>query len=54
MRGTLNSWKDLESKFMIKFFPTSKYLKARNEIITFYHEPLYDSWERFHTTNLVT
>jgi len=48
--GTIQTWDELELKFMEKFFPMSKYLDKKQEIANFRQgesELLYDAWERF-------
>nr|KYP51187.1 hypothetical protein KK1_026996 [Cajanus cajan] len=47
---SLTSWSDVENKFVNRFYPSSKYIKAKLEIITFRQgmdEPFCETWERF-------
>ncbi|GKB57080.1 reverse transcriptase domain-containing protein, partial [Tanacetum coccineum] len=44
------TWDDLVSKFINKFFPTSKTKNLRNEITRFqqkFDETFYEAWDRF-------
>ncbi|GJV33763.1 reverse transcriptase domain-containing protein [Tanacetum coccineum] len=44
------TWDDLVSKFINKFFPTSKTTNLRNEIMRFqqrFDETYYEAWDRF-------
>ena len=48
--GTIQTWEELELKFLEMFFPVSKYLDKKQEIENFMQgesESLYDAWERF-------
>jgi hypothetical protein len=48
--GTIETWDELELKFLKKFFPMSKYWEKKHEITNFKQwgsETLYDAWERF-------
>jgi len=43
---SLNSWKDVEEKFLNRFFPPSRYIKAKADISTFRQgpdEPFYEA-----------
>ncbi|XP_019453179.1 PREDICTED: uncharacterized protein LOC109354835 [Lupinus angustifolius] len=47
---SLTSWSDLESKFLTRFFPPSRYVHAKFQISTFRQgadESFYEVWERF-------
>jgi len=47
---SLTSWKDVEKKFMQRFFPISCYIKAKSEIYVFRKgadESFCETWERF-------
>ncbi|XP_068465847.1 uncharacterized protein [Phaseolus vulgaris] len=47
---SLTSWKDVEEKFLQRFFPISRYIKAKSEISMFRqgaNEVFCDTWERF-------
>ncbi|XP_050909769.1 uncharacterized protein LOC127123611 [Lathyrus oleraceus] len=47
---TNQTWKELEDKFLEKFFTTTQFTDRRAEIMNFEQqevESLYDSWERF-------
>ncbi|XP_020208580.1 uncharacterized protein LOC109793528 [Cajanus cajan] len=47
---SLTSWGDVEKKFVNRFYPSSKYIKAKSEITTFRQgadEPFCEAWERF-------
>nr|KYP55784.1 hypothetical protein KK1_002009 [Cajanus cajan] len=47
---SLTSWGDVENKFVNRFYPSSKYIKAKSEITTFRQgadEPFCEAWERF-------
>nr|GEY67016.1 DNA-directed DNA polymerase [Tanacetum cinerariifolium] len=47
---SIQSWDDLVSKFINKFFPPSKTTNLRNEITRFqqrFDESFYEAWERF-------
>ncbi|XP_020224161.1 uncharacterized protein LOC109806192 [Cajanus cajan] len=49
---SLTSWSDVENKFVNRFYPSSKYIKAKLEITTFRQgadEPFYEAWERFNS-----
>jgi len=49
---SLNSWKDVEEKFLNIFFPPSRYIKAKADISTFRQgpdEPFCEAWERFNS-----
>jgi len=46
---SLNSWKGVEGKFLQRFFPISRYIKARSEISMFIQgadEVFCETWER--------
>jgi len=48
--GTIQTWEELELKFLEKYFPMSKYWDKKMEIQNFKqreNESLYDAWERF-------
>ncbi|MCH89024.1 hypothetical protein A2U01_0009917 [Trifolium medium] len=48
--NTINTWQELEVKFLARFFPIHKYLEKRQDITNFEQgnsESLYDAWERF-------
>ncbi|KAK2358323.1 hypothetical protein QL285_095517 [Trifolium repens] len=48
--GTINTWQELERKFLERYFPIHKFLERRADIINFEQgdaESLYDAWERF-------
>jgi hypothetical protein len=48
--GTKATWDDLKKAFLRRFFPTTKYLENRKEIVGFQQEDgknLYDAWERY-------
>jgi hypothetical protein len=48
--GTINTWQELERKFLERYFPIHKFLERRAEIVNFEQgdaESLYDAWERF-------
>jgi len=47
---SLKSWNDVENKFLHKFFPISRYIKANFDISTFKRgsdEAFCDAWEHF-------
>nr|GFC49937.1 reverse transcriptase domain-containing protein [Tanacetum cinerariifolium] len=47
---SIQTWDDLVSKFINKFFPPSKTTNLRNEITRFqqrFDESFYEAWERF-------
>ncbi|XP_068475201.1 uncharacterized protein [Phaseolus vulgaris] len=47
---SLSSWNDVEEKFLHRFFPLSRYIKAKSDISTFGQgpdEPFCEAWERF-------
>ena len=47
---SLSSWNDVEEKFLHRFFPLSRYIKAKSDISTFRQgpeEPFCEAWERF-------
>ncbi|KAG2409367.1 uncharacterized protein HKW66_Vig0000320 [Vigna angularis] len=49
---SLNKWSDVEDKFLNRFFPPSRYIKAKAEISTFRQgqdEPFCEAWERFNS-----
>jgi len=49
---SLNSWKDVQEKFLNIFFPPSRYIKAKADISTFRQgpdEPFCEAWERFNS-----
>ena len=46
----LSSWNDVEEKFLHRFFPLSRYIKAKSDISTFRQgpdEPFCEAWEHF-------
>jgi hypothetical protein len=46
--GTVQTWEELELKFLEKYFPMSKYWEKKMEISNFKqgeNESLYDAWE---------
>jgi len=46
----LTSWKDVETKFLARFFPPFKNTASKATITTFVQgidEPLCEAWERF-------
>jgi len=48
--GTIQTWDELELKFLKKYFPMSKYWDKKMQIQNFKQrgsESLYDAWERF-------
>lgn len=48
--GTIQTWKELDNKFLERFFTTIQFTKRRIEFVNFEQqdtESLYDSWERF-------
>jgi hypothetical protein len=48
--NTINTWQELEVKFLERYFPIHKYLERRQDITSFEQgdsETLYDAWERF-------
>ncbi|PNX91304.1 hypothetical protein L195_g047434, partial [Trifolium pratense] len=48
--GTIQNWRQLERKFMDRYFPIHKFVERRAEISNFEqsdNETLYDAWERF-------
>ncbi|XP_045831666.1 uncharacterized protein LOC123923068 [Trifolium pratense] len=48
--GTIATWRQLERKFLDRYFPIHKFLERRAEISNFEqgdNEMLYDAWERF-------
>ena len=50
LSGTIQTWKELEVKFLDRFFPMSKYWEKKAEITSFKQgetKSLYDPWERF-------
>ncbi|KAH9697932.1 hypothetical protein KPL71_023814 [Citrus sinensis] len=47
---SITTWNELADKFLMKYFPSTKNAKLRNEITSFYQledESLYEAWERF-------
>ncbi|XP_052728439.1 uncharacterized protein LOC128195242 [Vigna angularis] len=49
-QGSISTWEDMATKFVIKYFPPSKSAKMRNEITSFVqqdNESLYEAWERY-------
>ncbi|GJR92789.1 reverse transcriptase domain-containing protein [Tanacetum coccineum] len=47
---SIETWDDLVSKFINKFFPPSKITNLRNEISNFqqrFDEPFHETWDRF-------
>ncbi|PNX56414.1 hypothetical protein L195_g049868, partial [Trifolium pratense] len=50
LAGTIATWRQLERKFLDRYFPIHKFLERRAEISNFEqgdNETLYDAWERF-------
>ncbi|KAK2354220.1 hypothetical protein QL285_091766 [Trifolium repens] len=48
--GAINTWQELERKFLERYFPIHKFLEKRADIVNFEQgdaESLYDAWERF-------
>ncbi|KAK2359227.1 hypothetical protein QL285_084620 [Trifolium repens] len=48
--NTIHTWRELQKKFLDRFFPIHKFLEKRSEICNFTQgetESLYDAWERF-------
>jgi len=48
--GCITTWDDLTRAFLAKFFPPSKTVRLRNQIINFTqrdNETLYEAWEQF-------
>ncbi|XP_073148093.1 uncharacterized protein [Henckelia pumila] len=48
--GSITTWEEMGQAFLSKYFPPSKTVKMRNDIINFGqldHEMLYEAWERF-------
>ncbi|XP_024993124.1 uncharacterized protein LOC112526915 [Cynara cardunculus var. scolymus] len=48
--NSILTWNDLVKKFLKKYFPPTRNVKIRNEIMTFRqeeHEAVSDAWERF-------
>jgi len=48
--GTIQTWDELELKFLKRVFPMSKYWEKKHEITNYKQgesETLYDAWERF-------
>ncbi|XP_047166272.1 uncharacterized protein LOC124835393 [Vigna umbellata] len=49
---SLNKWSNVEDKFLNRFFPPSRYIKAKAKISTFRQgqdEPFCEAWERFNS-----
>ena len=49
---SLTRWADVEEKFLSRFFPMTRFIKAKSEISTFSQgpdEPFCEAWERFKT-----
>jgi len=47
---SLTSWNDVKEKFLHRFFPLSRFIKAKSNIFTFRQgsdEAFCDAWERF-------
>jgi len=47
---SLNTWEEVEAKFIARFFPPSRFICAKSAIATFSqgsNEPLCETWERF-------
>ena len=47
---SLNTWEEVEEKFIVRFFPPSKFINAKSTITTFSQgssKPLCETWERF-------
>ena len=48
--GSITTWVELTEAFLDRFFPPSRMLQLRDEIINFRQlngEPLHESWQRF-------
>ncbi|KAG9450614.1 hypothetical protein H6P81_010579 [Aristolochia fimbriata] len=48
--GSIQSWEEMQKKFLGKYFPPAKMAKMRNKISSFMQgdtETLYEAWERF-------
>ncbi|MCI07973.1 hypothetical protein A2U01_0029043, partial [Trifolium medium] len=48
--GTIQTWQELERKFLDRYFPIHKFLERRADINNFEqgdNETIYDAWERF-------
>ncbi|KHN08868.1 hypothetical protein glysoja_043462, partial [Glycine soja] len=49
-KNSLNTWEEVEEKFIARFFPPSRFISAKSVIATFsqgFNEPLCETWERF-------
>ncbi|KAK5845483.1 hypothetical protein PVK06_001673 [Gossypium arboreum] len=49
-RGSITTWEQMTEKFLLKYFPSAKMAKLRNDISSFVQmdlETLYDAWERY-------
>lgn len=49
-RGSITTWDELETRFLGRYFPPSRFVKMRGEITSFVQrdgEILHDAWERF-------
>jgi len=49
---SLNNWKDVEEKFLNRFFPPSRYIKEKADISTFRQGPdetFCEAWEQFNS-----
>jgi len=47
---SVNTWEEVEEKFIAMFFPPSRFISAKSAIVTFSqgsNEPFYETWERF-------
>ena len=47
---SLNTWEEVEEKFITRFLPPSRFISAKPFIMTFSqgsHKPLCETWERF-------
>ena len=47
---SLNTWEEVEDKFIARFFPSSRFIRAKSVIASFSQgsdEPLLEIWERF-------
>ncbi|CAL1406907.1 unnamed protein product [Linum trigynum] len=52
-RNSITTWDGLAEKFIAKYFPPSKTVKLRNDIVAYHQEDsetLYETWERFKNT----
>ncbi|KAK5785445.1 hypothetical protein PVK06_040032 [Gossypium arboreum] len=49
-QGSITTWEQMTEKFLLKYFPSTKTTKLRNDISSFVQmdlETLYDAWERY-------